>query len=139
MSAVAASRGLHRAIAQWQGTLVRDALAEGASWEEIGEALGTTRQAAWARFRTALAAEGGTSGVERKDDVHRRVAELREAGQARLREMAAQWREEQKRLREQVQESKHLLDEAKGRHAQERQAAREDLRRSVASVKGTAS
>ena len=44
------------ALNQWEASLARDALANGASWATIGEALGTSRQAAWERLRPAIAA-----------------------------------------------------------------------------------
>src|SRR3954466_6790134 len=47
---------LRDALGQWEATLARDALAGGASWATIGEALGTSRQAAWERLRPGIAA-----------------------------------------------------------------------------------
>lgn len=44
------------ALSRWEASLARDALANGASWTTIGEALGTSRQAAWERLRPAIAA-----------------------------------------------------------------------------------
>lgn len=139
LGAVTASRALHRAVARWQADLVREALAEGASWEHIGEALGTTRQAAWARFRGAVAGERGAADMEPQERIHQRITELRDAGQARLRDMDAHWHEEQERMRNDVREGQHQLEEAKRRHNRERQAARQELRQSVAALRATAS
>jgi hypothetical protein len=47
---------LRDALGQWEASLARDALAGGASWATIGEALGTSRQAAWERLRPGIAA-----------------------------------------------------------------------------------
>jgi len=47
---------LRDALGQWEASLARDALANGASWATIGEALGTSRQAAWERLRPSIAA-----------------------------------------------------------------------------------
>lgn len=134
LGAVAASRSLHQSLARWQADLVREALDGGASWEDIGEALGTTRQAAWARFRHALAADKGGDVTER-EQVRQRLSDLWNSGQAHLREMETRWQEEHDRLREQVHESHEGLNEAKRRHARERQAARQELRRSMAALK----
>ena len=43
------------ALGEWEASLARDALANGASWATIGEALGTSRQAAWERLRPGIA------------------------------------------------------------------------------------
>jgi len=139
LGAVTASRALHRAVARWQADLVREALTEGATWEHIGEALGTTRQAAWARFRTAVASEQGGADMEPQERIRQRITELWDAGQARLRDMDAHWQEEQERLREDVREGQDQLREAKRRHDRERHSARQELRRSVAALRATAS
>ncbi len=139
LGAVAASRALHRAVARWQADLVHEAVAEGASWEHIGEALGTTRQAAWARFRDAVAGERGAADLETQEGIRRRITELRDAGQARLRAMDAHWHEQQERMRKDVREGQRQLDEGKRRHNVERQVARQELRQSVAALRATAS
>jgi hypothetical protein len=61
INALRASRALHHQLSDWQAVLVAEALIAGLTWEEMGEALGTTRQAAWARFKRVAesAAEGG--------------------------------------------------------------------------------
>ncbi len=133
LAALVASHALHRALARWQSDLVREAVASGASWEEIGRALGTTKQGAWARFRVQLGDKGGQAVEDSNErrEAHKHARELREAGQARLREIEDKWRAEQERLRKQVRESKDQLSEAKRRHAIERQDARRELRREV--------
>jgi hypothetical protein len=47
---------LREALAGWEASLARAALADGASWTTIGDALGTSRQAAWERLRPLIAA-----------------------------------------------------------------------------------
>jgi hypothetical protein len=47
---------LRDALSRWEASLARDALAAGASWTTIGQALGTSRQAAWERLRPGIAA-----------------------------------------------------------------------------------
>lgn len=47
---------LREALGRWEASLARDALADGASWTTIGQALGTSRQAAWERLRPGIAA-----------------------------------------------------------------------------------
>jgi hypothetical protein len=133
LAALDASHALHRALAHWQTDLVREAVASGASWEEIGISLGSTKQGAWARFRVPLEGKGGPGVMDsgKRQQSHQRARELWEAGQARLHEMDDKWRDEHEGLRNQVRESKDRLSEAKRRHARERRDARQDFRREV--------
>lgn len=55
LDALAHMGTLRDAIGRWESGLARDALSEGASWQTIGEALGTSRQAAWERLRPGIA------------------------------------------------------------------------------------
>lgn len=41
-----------RSLDRWQRKAVRAARKQGLSWDEIGSALGVSRQAAWERFST---------------------------------------------------------------------------------------
>ena len=129
LDALAASHRIHRALADLQSDLVREAVASGANWEEIGTALGTSKQGAWARFRAAVGEQGGQVAMDDRAQSKQRVREFWDAGQTRLRELDTNWRDEQQRLRQQVQESKNRLSEARRRHAQERREARQQLRR----------
>lgn len=52
-----AARELKDALQRFEADLARHALAAGETWETIGTALGTSRQAAWERLRRAIAAE----------------------------------------------------------------------------------
>lgn len=52
-----AARDLKDQLQRFEAHLARQALASGETWETIGAALGTSRQAAWERLRRAIAAE----------------------------------------------------------------------------------
>ena len=56
LTALARVAPLREALSHWEATLARDALGNGESWATIGEALGTSRQAAWERLRPGIAA-----------------------------------------------------------------------------------
>lgn len=81
--ALGAVRALAPLLSSWEGQLAREAQAGGATWETIGETIGVTRQAAWARFRSDM------------DDYRREVE--REA-----RDMRARHRQEVRELRDRV-------------------------------------
>jgi uncharacterized membrane protein len=51
------ARDLKDALQRFEAHLARRALANGETWETIGAALGTSRQAAWERLRRAIATE----------------------------------------------------------------------------------
>ncbi|PYP42487.1 MAG: helix-turn-helix domain-containing protein [Gemmatimonadetes bacterium] len=53
MAALRASKLLRRLLARWERILVSEALDAGTTWEELGRALGVTRQAVWSRFRSS--------------------------------------------------------------------------------------
>lgn len=55
LSSLAGMPALRDALSQWEASLAREALGNGASWTTIGQALGTSRQAAWERLRPAIA------------------------------------------------------------------------------------
>src|SRR5215471_9255588 len=93
--ALVASHELHRALATWQESLVNEAITGGASWEDIGAALGTSKQGAWARFRVALGDKGGSKAMQDHRSAKRRARQVWDAGQARLRQMEASWHDEQ--------------------------------------------
>jgi septal ring factor EnvC (AmiA/AmiB activator) len=131
LAALASSHQVHRTLANWQNALVKEAVEDGASWEEIGVALGISKQGAWARLRAAVGEQGGQGTMHDPVQTRQRVRELWNAGQARLSEMDTTWREEQQRLRQQVHESKDRLAEARRHHAQERREARQNLRREM--------
>jgi hypothetical protein len=51
--ALAATRALRATLYDWEGALARSAVERGTSWDQIGQLLGITRQAAWSRLRHA--------------------------------------------------------------------------------------
>jgi hypothetical protein len=128
LAALEASRSLAREVDRWQGILVAEAIHRGATWEQIGETLGTSRQAAWARFRDVLEEEVGTIQEETaqfKARIQDEVRALREAMKAldeshrkarheavdRLREMELQARQERKEIRDRMKETIRSLQE----------------------------
>ena len=56
LAALGGMATFREALGRWEAGLARDAIAEGASWTTIGDALGTSRQAAWERLRPGIAA-----------------------------------------------------------------------------------
>jgi hypothetical protein len=129
LGTLGASRRLHRAIASWQGTLVQRALAEGATWEQIGASLGSTRQAAWARFRHLV--EGDERGADTRVEFRQRRDELRQATNDQLRQVENHWRQERTRLRDQLRESRRQLRDAAQRYKSDKSSARTELRRAI--------
>jgi hypothetical protein len=128
LAAVAASRELHHGLGQWQVDLVREALASGASWEDVGEALGTTRQAAWARFRHAMD-EGGSSMDQQSR--RQRLSDVKRSGIAKLRQVEEQWKTEREALRDEMVATQRKLKEAQRLHVQRQKQAREELKRAI--------
>jgi hypothetical protein len=57
LEALRGARDLKDELQRYEAHLARGALASGETWETIGAALGTSRQAAWERLRKAIAAE----------------------------------------------------------------------------------
>jgi hypothetical protein len=53
VAALAAARELRGSLYDWEGVLARAAVEQGTSWDQIGQLLGITRQAAWSRLRQA--------------------------------------------------------------------------------------
>jgi hypothetical protein len=48
--ALGATRALRAHLSTWEAQLVKEAVADGATWETIGTSVGVSRQAAWDRF-----------------------------------------------------------------------------------------
>lgn len=129
LSALGASRTLARGVDRWQGILVAEAVGKGATWEQIGETLGTSRQAAWARFRHVLETKGGRSMEDQTAELKRRIQDevrsLREAMKAidethrkartealdRLHEVEREARRERQELRDRMKESVRAIQE----------------------------
>ena len=60
--ALAAARALRAHLLTWEARLAAEAVASGATWEVIGEAMGATRQAAWERFHGQVSEALGKPG-----------------------------------------------------------------------------
>jgi hypothetical protein len=117
LAALAASRSVYRELSGWQAVLVAEALQAGATWEQVGDALATTRQAAWARFRsTVLDAEGGPfvkEGVLARKQAYDELKVLYE----RARQRDAKWKERRAELEGEVRavrERIRTLDRERG-------------------------
>ena len=136
LSALHASVTLNRELDRWQATLVAEAVQGGATWEQVGDALGISRQAAWARFRDAVGEEGRTGmeddAAELKARIQDAVRSLREEMRAidrthrqarmdavrQLRELDHQVRQERQELKERVKQTvRSLQDELRGKYA----------------------
>src|SRR5947199_2679142 len=50
LEALGATRALRAHLSTWEAQLVKEAMADGATWETIGTSVGVSRQAAWDRF-----------------------------------------------------------------------------------------
>jgi hypothetical protein len=57
LEALRGARDLKDELGRYEARIARSALASGETWETIGAALGTSRQAAWERLRKAIAAD----------------------------------------------------------------------------------
>ncbi len=134
LSALASSRKLFKDISAWQSRLVADAVSAGASWEDVGEALGTTRQAAWARFRSVAEQIEGRS-VPTSEEVRvvkQHVNEELRSLQSKLKDFDQKWRERQGELtrqartldRERREERKELQQEIRNATAELREEVR---------------
>ena len=129
LAALGSTQALAQGLGRWQNVLVEEAVRSGATWEQVGDTLGISRQAAWARFRHVLEEEGGGSMEAEIDQlkgrIHEEVRTLRESMKAideahrkaraeardRLRDVERQARLERQELRERVKESVRSLQE----------------------------
>ena len=130
LGALRSSRRLYGELSGWQGRLVVEGLRAGATWEQIGAALGTTRQAAWARFRHVA-----EQAEVRRGPMPEQVAALQgrlndevKALQARLKTLDAEWRADGGRLREELR----ALDRS---HAEQRKTLQRELRETAATLR----
>lgn len=85
LAAVVASRRLRAALDAWEHDLVREASAQGQSWESVGRALQMSRQAAWERYRKPGAPQAHRLEAARQ----RQRTELAEARRLRAEARAA--------------------------------------------------
>jgi hypothetical protein len=127
LDALRASRGLFAQLSNWQGRLVAEGLQAGATWEQVGSALGTTRQAAWARFReVAEKTEGRRVPMpEQVAALQTKLNDEMKGLQDRLKGLDADWREDRARLQEELR----ALDRER---AEQRKALQQELRDTAA-------
>jgi len=130
LAALAASRGLFARLSRWQGELVAEALRGGATWEQVGAALGTTRQAAWARFReVAETTEGRRIAMpEQLAALQSKLNDEVRGLQEKLKSFDAQWRDDRERLQEELR----ALERERG---EQRKALQQDLRDTAAALR----
>ena len=83
LAALGATRALLGLLSTWEGQLVGEAVAAGATWETIGGTVGVSRQAAWQRFHLDV------------DDFRRQV-------KADLRGLRSRHRQEMQEFRDEV-------------------------------------
>src|SRR5207253_2652840 len=81
LDALGATRALAAQLPTWEAQLVKEAIAEGATWETIGASVGVSRQAAWDRF-------------------HHEVHDLRRQMRKDMHEVRKKYREEALRIRD---------------------------------------
>lgn len=116
LAALSATKEFWPRWAEWQATLAREAIANGATWDEIGRAMGTSRQAAWGRFKAAVE---GDKPMEKENEW-----QLREA----IKEMQARGRERDQALsanRKRLRDDLRALDRQR---AQERTELQQQIR-----------
>ena len=129
--ALGAVRAFWEQWAWWQAALVSEALTAGGTWDDIGRALGTSRQAAWARFRKMTEEEDGGAGSMRDEIARVRnqsMAELK-ALQEELRRREERWRGDRKRLQEQMQSLQDQMGTLDNQRADDRERLQEEIRR----------
>ena len=81
LEALGATRALSAQLPTWEAQLVKEAIAEGATWETIGASVGVSRQAAWDRF-------------------HHEVHDLRRQMRKDMHDVRKKYREEALRIRD---------------------------------------
>src|SRR5947208_5355344 len=81
LEALGATRALKAQLPTWEAQLVKEAIADGATWETIGDSVGVSRQAAWDRF-------------------HHEVHDLRRQMRKDMHEVRKRYRDEAMRIRD---------------------------------------
>jgi hypothetical protein len=94
LEALGATRALKVQLPTWEAQLVKEAIADGATWETIGDSVGVSRQAAWDRF-------------------HHEVHDLRRQMRKDMHDVRKRYREEAMRIRDSYTD--HLGPRKRGR------------------------
>ena len=135
--ALQATRGFWRQWAQWQSVLVAETLKAEATWDDIGHALGTSRQAAWARFRNVIEETNEGGAMQTQEQVERLSKELTEnvkVIQERLRSIDTKGQEERKHLQDQVKLLREQIRVLSKQMADERKALQNEVRQMMRSA-----
>jgi hypothetical protein len=82
--ALGATRALRAHLSTWEAQLVKEAMADGATWETIGTSVGVSRQAAWDRFHHEV--------HDLRRQMHQDVQELRRRYRDEARELHRKYR-----------------------------------------------
>jgi len=67
LAALAATRALKAHLVGWEGTLAGEAIQQGATWQQIGRAVGVTRQAAWEQLHQHVHQLGQRARAQLRD------------------------------------------------------------------------
>jgi predicted RNase H-like nuclease (RuvC/YqgF family) len=136
MVALKTTKPLWQHLAQWQSTLVAEAVNRGTTWDEIGLALGTTRQAAWARFRKVIERTNGESMPMQEEisKASKQAVEDIKSMQENLKKLDTKWREEWKRLQDQVNALQNQLRMLDKQMTGDRKAWQQELRQRAKTV-----
>ena len=130
VSALEAFTALKRELARWQEKLVSEAITAGATWDDVGAATGTSRQAAWGRFRKLTGETKGESAAMRQeiDSLNRRVAAESKELQERVKSLHDKWRQERRRLQDEIRGLNNQI-------AQDRRSLQEEIREKTGSMR----
>lgn len=130
LAALGGTKELFGEVASWQSTLVEGALRHGATWEDIGAALGTTRQAAWARFRSVAEQVEGLSipTFQEVKAMNQRVKDDFRGLQSKLKDFDKKWRERQTDLAEQARRLERQRRDERKQLQQEMRSIQSSLR-----------
>ena len=139
VDALKGTKQLFTEVASWQSALVDSALREGATWEDIGAALGTTRQAAWARFRSVAEAIEGMSvpTAQEVKAMTERVKDELKLLQSQLKDWDERWRRRQAELTEQSRKLDRERREERKKLQQEIRSVQSSLRDEIRALRSS--
>ena len=109
VAALRATKPFHDLIAAWEGVLAWEAIQTGATWQQLGNALGTTRQAAWARFRASVSRQGVQNGRHGEQGARGSGAYRMRLLEERLKLLDAKTRRERQRLQQRIRHLESLI------------------------------
>jgi hypothetical protein len=109
VAALRATKPFHDLIAAWEGVLAGEAIQTGATWQQLGNALGTTRQAAWARFRASVSRQAGQNGRSGEQGARGSGAYRMRLLEERLKLLDTKTRRERQRLQQRIRQLESLI------------------------------